>query len=78
MSKPRDARRLELDGQPMAAVTPEDYERLLAVRRQVGSLGPRLHALRYELQGAGFALISVVSTPLARSQPATVPSSATM
>jgi hypothetical protein len=41
-----------LDGRQLVAIDADEYERLLANRRQAGAQGPRLQALRGEAQHA--------------------------
>ncbi|GAA2917573.1 hypothetical protein GCM10020221_12270 [Streptomyces thioluteus] len=45
----RQPRHIEVDGEPMVALSVRDFENLAAMRRQVGSQGARLRAFRTEL-----------------------------
>ncbi|APE24428.1 MULTISPECIES: hypothetical protein [Streptomyces] len=60
MAKPKP-RHITVDGQPMVALTPQEYAALLSMRRQVGALGSRLRIVRETLQVTNDLLSALVT-----------------
>ena len=69
MAKAEQLRRAELDGQEYILLTPDEYAKLDAARRQTGAASARALRLRTDLS-ASLAVLAAVQTQL-RASPCT-------